>query len=128
MRALLDTHTFLWLVSAPDRLGEQRRFVEDTRNELLLSAASSWEISIKHSLGRLELPEPPERFVPRQLSSAGVGAIPVEHVHALRAGALPLHHRDPFDRLLIAQALELGVPVITADQAFDDYDVEVLRL
>jgi len=128
MRALLDTHAFLWLVGDPGRLGRQRSFIEDAAHELFVSAASSWEISIKHALGRLQLSEPPARFVPRHLREAGLTGIAVEHSHALHAGSLPNHHRDPFDRLLIAQAMELRIPILSADPAFDPYDVDVLHI
>jgi PIN domain nuclease of toxin-antitoxin system len=127
VRVLLDTQVWLWMLAAPDRLGvDARSLVEDGENELLLSSASSWEISIKHSLGKLPLPEPPLRYVPSRIEQSGVTPIVVEHTHALRVATLPLHHRDPFDRLLVAQALELAVPVLTADRALAAYDVEVL--
>jgi PIN domain nuclease of toxin-antitoxin system len=127
VRALIDTHVFLWLVSEPERLGDQRDLVADSSTELLFSAASSWEVSIKYALGRLELPTTPERFVPQQIRDSALTAIPVEHAHALAAGSLTAHHRDPFDRLLVAQARELRVPIITADPVFSAYEVEVLR-
>lgn len=127
MRVLLDTQVWLWMLAAPERLGSgARTFVEDANNALLLSAASSWEISIKHALGKLRLPEPPERFVPDRIRRTGVVPIVVEHAHALRVSALPGHHRDPFDRLLVAQAQLEDVPVLTADAAFFPYDVEVI--
>ena len=97
----------------------------DPAQRVLLSAVSSWEIAIKHSLGRLDLPEPPAEYVPSRIATARLTAIAIEHAHALRAGTLPLH-RDPFDRLLIGQARELDIPVMTSDQVFDQYDVEVI--
>ncbi|HZJ09402.1 MAG TPA: type II toxin-antitoxin system VapC family toxin [Trueperaceae bacterium] len=102
--------------------------VEDGRNELLLSAASSWEIAIKFALGRLPLPQPPAKFVPDRIPSSGVTPIAIEHAHVLAVAELPLHHRDPFDRLLIAQARALSVPVMTVDSAFNDYDVDVIKI
>jgi PIN domain nuclease of toxin-antitoxin system len=108
VRLLLDTHIFLWLQTEPERLGGQLPLVEDANNELLVSAASSWEIVIKHGLGRLPLPEAPERYVPRRLRAIGAEALPIEHVHALAVSALPPLHRDPFDRMLVAQAQVLG--------------------
>ena len=106
------------------RFVEESALVEDAANDLLLSSASSWEIAIKWSLGKLELPEPPEDYVPSRLRSSGVTPIPIEHSHALRVTDLEAHHRDPFDRLLIAQALVEDVPILTADPAFADYPIE----
>lgn len=128
MKALLDTHVWLWMLTDPSRLGDQRSVIEDGRNELLLSAASSWEIAIKFALGRLPLPDPPGKFVPDRMVTSGVTPVAVEHVHALAVAELPWHHRDPFDRLLIAQARAMAVPVMTVDSAFDDYDVGVIRI
>ena len=125
MTLLLDTHVWLWMLAAPERLGEARAVLEDGERTLLLSAASSWEIAIKHQLGRLELPQPPERFVPDRLRLTGVTPIAIEHVHVLEAGRLPAHHRDPFDRVLVAQARHLGVPIVTADPVIRSYDVTV---
>ena len=124
---LLDTQVFLWMNAAPERLSTAAQaMLADPAQEVLLSAVSSWEIAIKHALGRLDLPEPPAEYVPSRIASARLTAIAIEHSHALHAGALPRHHRDPFDRLLISQAQELGIPVLTSDQVFDQYDVEVI--
>jgi PIN domain nuclease of toxin-antitoxin system len=111
----------------PDRLGERARaLVDDRGNELLLSAASSWEIATKHALGRLPLPAPPDVYVPDRMRRTGTTPLPVEHAHALGVASLPLHHRDPFDRLLVAQARAIGVPILTVDPIFGEYDVEVV--
>ena len=127
MTVLLDTHVWLWMLTAPDRLSSAARaLVEDASTTLLLSAASSWEIAIKYALGRLPLPEPPERYVPERMHTSGVSALPVEHSHALRVSALEHHHRDPFDRLLIAQSQVERVPLLTADAVFGRYDVEII--
>lgn len=128
MRLLLDTHVWLWMLTEPERLGSALELVEDHRTELLLSAVSSWEIAIKHAIGRLPLPEPPASYVPARIRSTGVTPVAVEHIHALAAGALPEHHRDPFDRLLVAQAQLTGVPILTADPAFARYEVETIEL
>lgn len=127
MKVLLDTHAWLWMILAPKRLGPRaRRICEGSGNDLFLSAASSWEISIKHSLGRLPLPSPPEEFVPSRLVRDRILSLPVEHRHALRVSALPHHHRDPFDRLLVAQSQVESLPILTADPLFGGYEVTVL--
>ncbi|MGH2854187.1 MAG: type II toxin-antitoxin system VapC family toxin [Solirubrobacteraceae bacterium] len=126
MRVLLDTHVFLWLQTEPERLGCHLPVVEDPRNKLIVSAASSWEIAIKHALGRLPLPEPPQRYVPERLRAIGAEALPIEHSHALAVATLPPLHGDPFDRLLVAQAQLLDVPILTADPTVAQYPVHAL--
>jgi PIN domain nuclease of toxin-antitoxin system len=126
VRLLLDTHIWLWLQQAPERLGGALALAEDPANELLLSAASSWEIAIKWQLGRLALPSPPAEYVPDRVASSGVVPLAVEHVHTLAVGELPGHHRDPFDRLLVVQAVAEGAVLVTADSAMRSYDVELL--
>jgi PIN domain nuclease of toxin-antitoxin system len=126
LRLLLDTHVFLWLLTEPERIGEHRQLVEDPRTELLVSAVVSWEIAIKYGLGRLPLPEPPERYVPERIRAIGAQAFPIEHTHALAVAMLPPLHRDPFDRLLVAQARLLEVPILTADPAIAGYAVRTL--
>lgn len=127
MRILLDTHVWLWLIAEPERLSKAAAgLVEDPGHELLLSAASSFEIAIKHALDKLRLPSSPEGYVPEQIERTGVTPVAIEHGHALAAGALPPHHRDPFDRLLIATAQLEAVPVLTVDRQFSPYDVEVV--
>lgn len=113
--------------TAPERLGTAARAIVDrSENRLLLSAASSWEIAVKYALGRLPLPEPPETYVPDRMRLVGVEGLAVEHSHALRVAALDPHHRDPFDRLLIAQAQVEGIPILTADKVFGRYDIQVI--
>ena len=125
-RYLIDTHVWLWLQSAPSRLASQLLDqLSDDSNDLLLSAASSWEISIKYGLGKLPLPEPPHLYVPDRMRRSGTAALAVEHMHALGVDELPALHRDPFDRLLIAQARYLGLTLVTADPQIARYDVEV---
>jgi PIN domain nuclease of toxin-antitoxin system len=128
VKVLLDTHIFLWLNTEPERLGEHLPLVEDRRNALLVSAVSSWEIAIKHGLGRLPLPESPERYVPERLRAIGAEALAIEHTHALAVAALPPMHRDPFDRLLVAQAGLLDVPILTADPQVAQYPVRTLMV
>jgi PIN domain nuclease of toxin-antitoxin system len=125
MRLLLDTHVWLWLVAAPERLSRDARDrLELSDTQLYLSAASGWEMSIKQQFGRLELGGPAERVIPELMLRSDVTPLPITHLHGLRAGALPPHHRDPFDRMLIAQAQLEGLPIMTADAAFAAYDVE----
>ncbi len=112
----------------PRRLGEHLSLVEDPRNKRLLSAVSSWEIAIKHRLGRLPLPEPPQRYVPSRMRAIGAGALAIEHSHALAVAALEPLHKDPFDRLLVAQAGALDVPILTADAAIAQYPVGTLLI
>ena len=118
---LLDTHVFLWLQTEPERLGDRLALVEDNATTLLLSPASSWEMAIKYALGRLPLPEPPERYVPTRMRAIGAEALPIEHHHALAVALLPPLHRDPFDRLLVAQASVAGAAILTADPAVAQY-------
>ena len=126
MRLLLDTHCWLWLVGEPSRLSEpSRQLLRDAESELYLSAASAWEIAIKFALGRLRLPRPPSVLMAEWMAEDRVGALPILHAHALRAGELPAHHGDPFDRLLVAQAQIEGLTLLTADRALGQYDVEV---
>ena len=115
------------MLAAPERLSEpSRALVVATDNELLLSAASAWEIAIKYALGKLRLPEAPGDLIPRLMARTGITPLPVHHRHALRVATLPPKHRDPFDRLLVAQAQIEKVPILSADRSFDLYDVEVL--
>jgi len=107
----------------PELLAELR----DGRTRLLLSAASSWEIAIKYAVGRLDLPEAPPTYVPSRMQRSGVTGLTVEHAHALHVATLPRHHRDPFDRLLIAQAQLEAIPIVTVDPVFDAYDVRTVR-
>ncbi len=123
MKLLLDTHVFLWLQTAPERLGEHVGLVTEASNELVVSAASSWEIAIKHEIGTLRLPEAPDRYVPSRIRMIGARALAIEHSHALAVATLPPFHRDPFDRLLVAQAKLEGMTILTADEAVARYPV-----
>jgi PIN domain nuclease of toxin-antitoxin system len=126
VKLLLDTHVFLWLHTERKRLGEYLSLLEDPHTERLLSAVSSWEIAIKYGLGRLPLPEPPQRYVPSRMRAIGAVALPIEHSHALAVAKLEPLHGDPFDRLLVAQAGLLDVPIMTADAAIARYPVRTL--
>lgn len=126
MRVLLDTHVWLWMIAEPHRFSEEAAaLLDDPASELLLSAASSHEIAIKHALGKLVLPAPPLRYVPEQIERTGVTPIAIEHSHALAVSHLAPHHRDPFDRLLVAIAEVEAVPIVTSDRQLSAYDVEV---
>jgi len=127
LRILLDTHCWLWLESDPDRFrAAVRRRLEDPATELWLSSASVWELAIKAGLGKLDLPEPLARYVPARLRRSAVGSLPVRLEHALEVAALPAYHADPFDRMLIAQARCERLTLLTADRAFDRYEVDRL--
>jgi len=122
MRLLLDTHTFLWFVAGDPQLSTTcRNLIEDLGNQRTLSVASVWEMAIKVGLGKLPLAQPLESFVPAQLQQNAIDLLPIEPRHAFEVPRLPFHHRDPFDRLLIAQSLIEQIPLLSADAAFDAY-------
>jgi len=126
-RYLLDTNVVLWLHTHPARVQPAvLDLLSDERNELLVSVVTPWEIVIKHGRGRLALPHDPAVEVPRILRAVGATTVPIELAHVLRIGALPHHHGDPFDRLLVAQAQALEVPVVTGDRKLERYDIEVI--
>ena len=128
MRILLDTQCWLWLTSAPERFRpEWRERVASPDTDLFLSAASAWEIVIKWALGKLSLPIGPAEYIPSRLAATRTASLAVQVSHVLQVASLPPHHRDPFDRLLIAQAQVERLPILTADRQFDAYDAEVLR-
>ena len=127
MRLLLDTVTFIWLVDGSSNLPESaRELVLDSANEAFLSAASAWEIAIKHGLGRLPLRLPPERYVFDQRRHHRIDSLPITEDAALQVGKLPNLHRDPFDRLIVAQAIVGGMAVVTPDRLISMYPVRVL--
>ena len=128
MKVLLDTQVWLWMLASPERLSQRSRtLVASTTNELVLSAASTWEIAIKHGIGRLTLPESPSDCVARLMSSTGVIPLPIYHRHTLHVSTLPAHHADPFDRLLVAQAQIEDLPLLTADRMLGKYDIETIE-
>jgi PIN domain nuclease of toxin-antitoxin system len=127
MRILLDTECWLWSLTEPDRLNDRAQsLIADVENTIYLSAASSWEIAIKYRLGKLPLPEPPEIYVPSRMRAQRIESLSILHPHALRVAALPLHHRDPFDRLLVAQAQVEGLSLLTADPLIRQYKVKLV--
>jgi PIN domain nuclease of toxin-antitoxin system len=112
--------------ATPERLsGRVLEAMADPDNEILLSAASSWEIALKYSLGKIPLPLPPEKYVPSRMAKSGTRGLPIEHAHALRVATLPLHHRDPFDRLLVAQAQVERLTMVTVDRQLEPYDIKI---
>ena len=126
MRLLLDTHVFIWLMLDSKRLSQAAiDAIRDPDNRVCLSAASAWELAIKQSLGKLQLPAPAPEWVPLACQQGGIELMHLSADAALRVHGLPWHHRDPFDRLLIAQAAQ-GLTVVTHDRAFKDYDLSVL--
>ncbi len=127
MRALLDTNTFLWFISGNDKLSDAAKiFIADFNNELILSTASLWEIAIKVSIGKLELLQPYDKLMPQQLDENDISVLPITLKHMTKLIELPFHHRDPFDRLIIAQALREEIPVISSDTIFSDYPVKLI--
>lgn len=125
MRLLLDTHAFLWWVGASRGLSRKARSaIGSGRNECLVSIATAWEMAIKVSLGSLRIDGALDRFLPEQIAANGFQPLSIDLKHAARVATLPFHHRDPFDRLLVAQALEEELAVVTADSVFTKYGVK----
>jgi PIN domain nuclease of toxin-antitoxin system len=125
MKALIDTHVFLWMAAEPEKLSDRAREVCGSET-LLLSVASIWEIGIKHHIGRLPLPDTPRIYLHRQIRHAGVSPLPIHYRHALTAAALPLRHKDPFDRMLAAQCIEEQIPCVSRDPSPAGYGVELI--
>ncbi len=127
MRFILDTHVWIWWIAEPERLSEQAvQMIEASENQVFISTASAWELSIKYSLGKIKLPSNIEDFFMFIFPKCGFTTIRVEFIHALKVASLPHHHNDPFDRLLIAQAQIEKMPIITADKKFSKYDIEII--
>lgn len=127
MICLLDTHTFLWFINDDGLLSiTARQAIEDPANTILLSAASLWEMAIKVSTGKLIVPSPFAAFMEDQLNQNDIGLLAIKATHTELVATLPFHHRDPFDRLLIAQALTENLTVAGKDDAFDAYGVRRL--
>jgi PIN domain nuclease of toxin-antitoxin system len=127
MKILVDTCTFLWIVSESPRLSKTAAAVFlDAHNERYLRAASAWEIGIKHAAGRLPLPERPDIFIPKIREASGIASLDMDEESALLAGRLPGLHSDPFDRMLVAQAIVHGMTILTPDQEIEQYAVRVL--
>lgn len=126
MKVLLDTHALVWWFEGSSKLSSQAsEILANKRNFLLLSAAAAWELAIKASLGKINGLEIVTELS-AQVEQGGFTELPINIVQAVRAGLLPRHHRDPFDRLLVAQAQDLNVPILSADKMLDRYDVKRL--
>ena len=127
MSLLLDTHVFLWWNTEPEKLSKRAYdAIENGEREIYFSAASAWEIAIKYAKGLLELPDNAESFVLTRVRSRGFRPMPVEISHALHTYHLPMHHQDPFDRLLVSQAQLESLAIVTADPSIARYDVEIV--
>jgi PIN domain nuclease of toxin-antitoxin system len=127
LKILIDTCTFLWIISDAKQLSKTAAVLFlDPNNERYLSTASAWEIGIKHALGRLPLPERPDIFIPKIRDASGIESLPVDEESALHAGKLPSLHADPFDRMLVAQAIVHGMTLLTPDPQIEQYAARVL--
>ncbi len=125
MKSLIDTHALLWFAGGSPKLSSTaRRRIEDVRGERYVSVASIWEIAIKVSLGRLRLDAELGELVATDIVGSSIAVLDVRKEHAVAVARLPFHHRDPFDRLLVAQAIVEGLDVVTADPAFAQYGVK----
>ncbi len=124
MKFLIDTHIFLWFINNDPQLSPTAKTLLESDVELLLSVASLWEIAIKISTGKMTLLKPFEIFIPEQLQQNDITVLPIETNHLTYITALPFHHRDPFDRLLIAQSIVERIAIVSVDAAFDPYKVD----
>ena len=124
MRGLLDTHTFLWFVlDDPNLSAAARAYTADPNNELYVSPASYWEVAVKVSIKKYELKSPFESFWRKGIDDNGFRIMPIELSHAAAVAAMPFHHRDPFDRMIVAQAMAERIPIVSNDTALDVYGV-----
>lgn len=127
MKLLLDTHAFLWFImDDPALSSEAKRLIEEPENDIILSVASLWEMAIKVSLGKLTISQPFEPFITSQLTANAITLLNISTSHAAVVATLPFHHRDPFDRLLIAQAMVEQLPIVSTDPEFDSYRIKRL--
>lgn len=125
MKLLLDTHSFLWFVNnSPDLSANARNHIEDITNEVYLSIVSAWEIAIKTSIGKLQIPVPVHLFIPAQMATNDFRLLPIEIAHLGLVASFPFHHKDPFDRLLAAQSLNESMPLVSIDAKLDLYGVQ----
>ena len=127
MRILLDTVTFIWMAEGHSKLSAAARsLISDASNEIFLSAASAWEIAVKHDLGRLELRVPPDEYVWQQRQLHRIKSLSIDEAVALQSAKLPKVHRDPFDRILISQAILGGMAIVTPDRLIRMYPVRTM--
>ncbi|MCU1271201.1 MAG: twitching motility protein PilT [Acidobacteriaceae bacterium] len=126
MKAILDTHAFLWALAGDARMSRHARDVFAGSTDLSLSIASVWEILIKVQSGKLTFPRPAGPYVLSRMAENRIATLPISIDHLLALDRLPMHHRDPFDRMLIAQSMEQDWPIITADRAFKQYPIRVI--
>jgi len=127
MRLLLDTHIFLWYISGDARLPEHLRdSIRNPDHDVYLSVVSLWEAIVKHQLGKLPLPQSPESYLPAQRARHQIASLSLHEASVWHLARLPAIHRDPFDRMLICQAIEHGLTIVTADSVFGNYPVSVL--
>ena len=127
MQLLLDTHIFLWYVTGDTRLSiATRDAIDEPNNDVFLSVGSFWEIVIKHELGKLPLPQAPDRFIPAQRKAHGIQSLPFDENDARFLVGLPFHHRDPFDRMLVSQAMARVLTIVTVDPEIRKYSIPVL--
>lgn len=128
MRLLLDTHAFLWYITEDPRLGaSSAEAIQDEANEVFLSVVSVWEALAKHQLGKLPLPTPADEYLKSRREQHDIASLPFDEPSLSHLLRLPLHHRDPFDRMLICQALQHNLQVLTADALFEKYPIKVFR-
>lgn len=128
MKLLLDTHIFLWFISGDKRLPAfVQTSIRNSENEVYLSVASVWEALVKYQLGKLSLPDSPEKYLPLQRKRHGIDSLPISEACVTQLAKLPKIHRDPFDRILISQALEYGLTMVTIDEIIFDYPVIILN-
>ena len=129
MNLLLDTHCWLWALSEPEKLSPQASaMISDHTNNIYLSTASIWELGIKAQLGKISLPEAFETFVPTRLQVFQTIPIQITPSHAIIAATLPLHHKDPFDRMIIAQGKSEILPILSNDKVFHNYDITIIEI
>lgn len=127
MRLLLDTHVFLWFISADTRLPVKwRDAIRDPENAVFLSVVSIWEAMVKYALGKLPLPQPPEHYLPTQRAQHQIASLPLEEASVCHLSTLPAVHRDPFDRMLVCQAIEHTLTIVTVDPVFEAYPAPIL--
>ncbi len=128
MRVLIDTHILLWFINDDPQLSQKTKALLQSDTDVAVSIASLWEIAIKVSIGKLTLPNSVENLFPQQLRLNQIDLLPIEVSHLQAVSTLPFHHRDPFDRLIIAQAIVEKIGLVSVDKAFEAYGVNLIEL